>query len=123
MWVWVLIIGLVGLGIYLSFTLRDIWHSLKRLYGQVEEFSEAFSNFSPPSDRAVEPISDVYGDPTRLEYARRDRIRISEVRATARRRRFDQATGRWEEITDASFSSIGPEERERARTRVDRFRS
>lgn len=123
MWVWVLIIGLIALAIYLGFTVRDIWRSLKRLTRQAGEFGRAVSSFSVSSDREITPIGDVYEDPARLEEARRDRRRISEVRAQARRRRLNQATGRWDDITEDSFTSIGPEERERARKRVDEFRS
>ncbi len=123
MWLWVLIIGLIGLGIYLAFTIRDIWRALKRLYSQVREFNSTISNFSSFEERAIEPIGDVYEDPSRLEDALLDRRRISQVRADARRRRLNEATGRWETMTDDSFDSIGPEERERARKYVEEFRS
>lgn len=121
MWLWVLIVGLIGLGIYLGVTLRDVWRSGKKLAHQAGELSQVAAAFSLPI-RDLSDIGDVYADPARLAAARADRRRIRALRAEQRRRRLAGARGRWEDLNETSFDSIGPQERERARERVKGWR-
>ncbi|MDP9805461.1 hypothetical protein J2S70_000043 [Trueperella bonasi] len=118
MWLWVLLFGLVGLGIYLGVTLREIWNSLKGLGVEAGRFSAAIREVTIPASEPHRSVESVYDDPARIKDARADRRRISEVRARARRRRFNHATQRWESTTDGSFSAISRAERDRARQRM-----
>lgn len=117
MWFWVLLIGLIGLGVYFGFTLRDIWRAAKRLFLQAGKLGEVASTISIPV-RDLIPVTDVYDDPARRRAAREDRRRIRAERASRRNRRLNAARGRWEAIDETSFESIGSTERERARAQV-----
>lgn len=117
MWFWILLIGLVVLGLYLASNLRDLWHAAKRLGAQFGELSRVADALSVP-ERERPPLADLYSDPERVREAREQRRRIRIERGQRRRRSLAGARGRWARLDDSAFDSIGPQARERARLRV-----